>query len=364
MQPFSCPTGDNVPQYFIDFKSTPRHRLCLASHISAAEQPRLKVPSKEEPVTTEKLLMKGNSVVDPESGLQDTHHILESRKRTAIYSSVLAATDVASNRNSFYKIQVLEGDWVNHAENRKKHAGKGSAAYYIFRSWGRIGTSIGGSLLERCENRDEAVDRFLQLFAEKTGNEFMAQPFVKKPKMMYPMEIDVIPQEVTERIISSRIAPGSRTSLPEAVQQLIQLIFDVDTMKRALLEFEIDANRMPLGQISKNQLKRGYSILCDLQAIIDGQCSNALKVHDLSNQFYTLIPHIIGPGNSKLALLDNSHIIKEKLDMLEVLKNLEIASSIIQRDQELGAASNDDPLDIHYRSLKTDISPVDPTSVT
>ena len=57
------------------------------------------------------------------------------------------------------------------------------------------------------------------------------------------------------------------SKLPVAVQELMQLICDIDAMKAAMVEFELDLKKMPLGKISKNQLKQGYSILSDLQRV-------------------------------------------------------------------------------------------------
>jgi hypothetical protein len=39
-------------------------------------------------------------------------------------------------------------------------------------------TGVGGSLLDRCESRDDAIEVFCQLYKEKTKNDF-GSPFVK-----------------------------------------------------------------------------------------------------------------------------------------------------------------------------------------
>ena len=57
-------------------------------------------------------------------------------EKGAVFSAVLGLVDIKRGTNSYYKLQLLEGD-----------SGKG---YYLFRSWGRVGTSIGGSKLEVC----------------------------------------------------------------------------------------------------------------------------------------------------------------------------------------------------------------------
>ena len=51
-----------------------------------------------------------------------------------MYNAVLGLVDITRGTNSFYKLQLLESD-----------SGK---SYYLFRAWGRVGTTIGGNKLE------------------------------------------------------------------------------------------------------------------------------------------------------------------------------------------------------------------------
>lgn len=80
------------------------------------------VPSKV------KLQLKGGSAVDPDSNLESVAHVYQDGSDK--YTVVLGLTDVQSKKNSYYKLQLLEAD-------------KGGR-YWVFRSWGRIGTTIGG----------------------------------------------------------------------------------------------------------------------------------------------------------------------------------------------------------------------------
>ena len=51
-----------------------------------------------------KLKLKGGGYVDPDSGLEDKAHVLKARD--TLFSAVLGAVDIATGRNSYYKIQV------------------------------------------------------------------------------------------------------------------------------------------------------------------------------------------------------------------------------------------------------------------
>lgn len=75
--------------------------------------------------------MKGGIAVDPDSGLEHSAHVYQDGDDK--YTVVLGLTDIQSGRNSYYKLQLLESDSRN--------------SYWLFRSWGRIGTTIGGEYL-------------------------------------------------------------------------------------------------------------------------------------------------------------------------------------------------------------------------
>lgn len=62
--------------------------------------------------------------------------------------------------------------------------------YWVFRSWGRVGTVIGSNKLEQMPSKEDAIEQFLNLYEEKTGNSWHSKNFTKYPKKFYPLEID------------------------------------------------------------------------------------------------------------------------------------------------------------------------------
>ncbi len=127
-----------------------------------------------------KLKLKGGAYVDPESGLEDKAHVLK-RKEEELFSVVLNAVNVQKGMNSYYKLQVLEHDKKPKCDHSKHlyifgHFFTGSSLYrrwYVFRSWGRVGTTIGGTKLESFEEKEEAMQVFKDLYEEKTGNAYV-----------------------------------------------------------------------------------------------------------------------------------------------------------------------------------------------
>ena len=108
----------------------------------------------------------------------------------------------------------------------------------MFRSWGRVGTTIGNNKLESFMSKPAAVKAFCDLYADKTGNEWEDRAdFAKVPNKFYPLDIDYGADDDTTLKLDA--TAGSRSKLPDAVQKLIRLIFNVENMKKAMLEFEV-----------------------------------------------------------------------------------------------------------------------------
>lgn len=58
--------------------------------------------------TSKTLKVKNGMAVDPDSGLDDVAHVYSRGKDK--YNVVLGLTDIQQNKNSFYKLQLLEAD--------------------------------------------------------------------------------------------------------------------------------------------------------------------------------------------------------------------------------------------------------------
>ncbi|XP_064601493.1 LOW QUALITY PROTEIN: poly [ADP-ribose] polymerase 1-like [Liolophura sinensis] len=282
-----------------------------------------------------KMMVKGGAAVDPDSGLAETAHVIN--EKGVVYNAVLGLVDVAKGTNSYYKIQALESD--------------SSKACWLFKAWGRVGTTIGGNRLEKCSNARHAIDAFKQLYAEKTRNEWENRhEFIKYPNKFYPLEIDYGDDDENLKIDLST----SKSKLDKAIQDLVQMIFDIESMKKAMKEFEIDLKKMPLGKLSKRQIESAYSVLSELQKLIE-EGGSQTKFLDASNRFYTLIPHDF--GMRKMPLLDTPEIIKTKTEMLANLLDIEVAYSLLK-----GGQAGEDPIDAHYKQLKTDMQVLDKKS--
>ncbi|CAK9797855.1 Poly [ADP-ribose] polymerase [Anthophora quadrimaculata] len=282
-----------------------------------------------------KLQLKGGGTIDPDSGLEDCAHVYQENKDK--YTATLVLTDIQTKKNSYYKLQILKHD------KEKK--------YWLFRSWGRIGTTIGGTKLEKLPLKD-CIEQFESLYEEKSGNMWnQRENFVKVPGKMYPVDIDH-GEEVTTKLLDSDI----KSELEQPVQDLIKLIFDEATMKKVMAEFEIDTDKMPLGKLSKKQIQKAYTVLTDLQEVLKKKSFDKVQLVDASNRFYNLIPHNFGVSGPKI--LDTIEEIHAKCEMLDALLEMEIAYSLLHTKTD----KTKNPLDVHYKQLNTDIKVLDKES--
>ncbi|KAI4364087.1 hypothetical protein MLD38_020224 [Melastoma candidum] len=279
--------------------------------------------------------VKGRSAVHVASGLQDSGHILEEGK--SIYNTTLNMSDLSTGVNSYYILQIIQED-------------KGSDCY-VFRKWGRVGNErIGGNKLEELSKGD-AIHEFKRLFFEKTGNSWEAweskEGFHKQPGRFYPLDIDYgVNKQVTKKASSDE-----ESQLAGPLVELMKMLFNVETYRAAMMEFEINMSEMPLGKLSKSNIQKGFEALTDIQNLLqddtrEPHVKETLLV-DASNRFFTMIPSI------------HPHIIRDEIDfqskvkMLDALQEIEIASRLVGFDIE-----SDDSIDDKYKKLRCDIDPL------
>ncbi|XP_028171791.1 LOW QUALITY PROTEIN: poly [ADP-ribose] polymerase 1-like [Ostrinia furnacalis] len=290
-----------------------------------------------------KVRLQGGSVVDPDFELAGFAQIYKDEDDTA-YTVVLAKTDVVAGKtkNSFYKLQILECNTENREQEKE---------YYLYRAWGRIGTDQKETKYDS-KPIDVALMEFKEIFKKKTKNLWDERKKFKKHPNFYSV---VKTDHKTEKIDGVIPTQDEISSLPEPVQQLVLMIFDINTMKNVCLEYELDLEKMPLGKLSKDQIKSGYEVLSKLNEYVEQGGINQTKVLAATNRFFTLIPHNCGSNNPPL--LDNLELIKKKMEMLDNLLEIQVAYSLVHTKE-----SSESQIDVHYRRLNADIGPIDRAS--
>ncbi|KAK6141623.1 hypothetical protein DH2020_024626 [Rehmannia glutinosa] len=255
--------------------------------------------------------------------------ILEDGK--SIYNTTLNMSDLSTGVNSYYILQIIQDDK--------------SPDCYVFRNGVELEMKNWGNKLEEMSKLD-AIHEFKRLFLEKTGNSWEAwenkTDFQKQPGRFYPLDIDYGVKDLSKKkqlnFTSSQLAPQ--------LVELMKMLFNVETYRAAMMEFEINLSEMPLGKLS-----RSFEALTQIQNLLSNTAhAPAVKeslIIDASNRFFTVIPSI------------HPHVIKDeddfksKVKMLEALQDIEIASRIVGFDGD-----SNDSVDEKYQKLRCHISPL------
>lgn len=263
------------------------------------------------------------------------------------YDCMLNQTNIGHNNNKYYVIQVL----------------KYGPTYYTWNRWGRVGES-GMNKNTGYSDVNAAIKDFEKKFKDKTKNDWKNRASFKPVPGKYTMiEMAGEEEDEVDAPVATPSGPTAPCSLDAPTQSLMKLIFDNDMFKDAMKSFDIDVKKMPLGKLSKTQIAKGFECLEELEeALKKKKPKNTLNA--LSSKFYTLIPHDF--GRRIPPTIDNAETLRQKMDMLLVLGDIELAQEMQKEKDKMTAGKKSDrpshPLDVNYELLKCDLELVDPKS--
>lgn len=279
---------------------------------------------------TKKLDMKIplDSVLVRQRGSGFTVHIGDDR---TIYDVTLNQSDSGKNANKFYVIQLLKTS---------------SGAWSCWTRWGRVGEDGQTAMAADSESFDSAKAQFEKKFKDKTGNSWEDRatgPMRPKKYVFIERSYEDTDSEGEDELPGAEKRKKNRvkkeddddeeievveSKLPQAVQRLLKLIFDSNLFNATFDSFDYDAKKMPLGKLSKSSLMRGYEVLKTLSSLV-GASGSHTQIETLSNQYLSLIPHVI-KRNQRPPVLDNMDKIKFELELLEALTDMQLANDLMK----------------------------------
>lgn len=252
-----------------------------------------------------------------------------------LYACTLNQTDINTNKNKYYIIQLVDSN----------------GTYKLFTRYGRIGEP-GTSNKEIYSDLDDGCHAFANQFKVKTGNKWdenIYKNFVKKDKKYFLTTIDVS-DVVVPQLDKSKEVPSQ---LEERLQNLIKLLSDKNMMKQSLINLNLDITKCPLGKIGKTQIANARKIISDINIAIDAKTN----VIDLSSQFYTLIP--VSVGRRAPPPIKTKEQIGKYTELLDELDHITITASIIDNNPTLDTIH---PVDKIYNDLNAEIVPLEKDS--
>ncbi|KAA0067989.1 poly [Cucumis melo var. makuwa] len=290
---------------------------------------------------------KGSAVLDqwlPDQ-IKTHYHVLQVGDE--IYDAMLNQTNIGNNNNKFYVIQALESD--------------GGDTYMVYTRWGRVGVKGQDDILGPYTSKERVIREFEQKFFAKTKNNWSnRKEFICHPKSYTWLEMDYSESEKDlssnmERASTSEIQPRE-TQLDPCIAKFISLVCNFSMMKQHMMEIGYNAEKLPLGKLSKSTILKGYDVLKRIADVIG--LSNRSLLEQLSGEFYTVIPHDFGFKKMREFVIDTPQKLKKKLEMVEALGEIELAAKLLEEVNTM----EEDPLYSHYQRLQCELSPVDVVS--
>ncbi|KAL0065642.1 hypothetical protein AAF712_007283 [Marasmius tenuissimus] len=312
--------------------------------------------AEEEEKTEEKkmvtVIKRGAAPVDPSSGKVNTHQVYANDE--GVWDATLNQTDVKDNKNKFYNLQLLHP--INQTTN-----------IILFTHWGRVGEN-GQSQVKGPFAPAAAVAAFKAQFKQKAGVNWEDRVGMVAKKGKYTwLERDYDDEEANEgsskpksskkegKAKEARPIPDSALS-PE-VQDFCRLIFDTGIINATLSSLNYDANKLPLGKLAKSTITKGFEALKSLSEVIDNNDATLVQRYgtkakaceELTNLYYSIIPHSF--GRNRPIIINNSELLKNELDLVNTLTDMEIASELMQQIEEKEEQDPVNPLDAQFNSL-------------
>ncbi|RPB10578.1 PARP-domain-containing protein [Morchella conica CCBAS932] len=223
------------------------------------------------------------------------------------------------------------------------------------RTRGRVGEE-GQQSLYCPKTLEEAIKKFETRFKEKTGLKWQDRydaPKIGKYTLIEKNYMDSEDEDRTDGkgkkeddnsgkklVLHSTLSPG--------LQSLMNLIFNSQHMASSMEAMRYNANKLPLGKLSKRTLSQGPMALKDLDEILANinlaqskyKQSLTKVLEQLTSKYYTVIPHDFGRR-------------RPPIELVEALSNMEITNEIMKdAEYPVDADGNPiNPLDKQFRSL-------------
>ncbi|KAM3940242.1 poly [ADP-ribose] polymerase 2-like isoform 2-T2 [Leptodactylus fuscus] len=291
------------------------------------------------------IVLKGKAPVDPEcsSKLGKAHVYSEGEE---VYDVMLNQTNLQFNNNKYYLIQLLEDD---NARN-----------FSVWMRWGRVGKVGQHSLVSCGADLLKAKNVFEKKFFDKTKNVWAQRANFEKVAGKYDfVHLDYnSTKEVKENNVEvdkAAVAPKVESKLDNSIQELLKLICNLQNMEETVLEMKYDTKKAPLGKLTVEQIRAGYSSLQRIENCIKKQ-KFGRELLEACNEFYTRVPHDFGLKTPPLIRTVEELTLKVRL--LEALGDIQIAVKLASLDLR----SHEHPLDRQYRQLQCNLEPLDKKS--
>ena len=106
--------------------------------------------------------------------------------------------------------------------------------------------------------------------------------------------------------------------------ELLRQVWNVETYKQTLRDYQLDVDKMPLGVLKRDKVKKCNSILSAITRMLsqpNGKVADReSKLSNLTTDFYQTLPFDFGV--KRPAMIDHLIRVKEKAKMLETINDI------------------------------------------
>lgn len=279
-----------------------------------------------------------------------SHHVYVDDNSGVVFDACLNQTNLGANNNKFYNIQLLESD------NGK--------TYSTFTHWGRVGEKGQNKMLCQGASFPTAEAAFDKQFKTKTGKYWADRANAHGGSSKYAY-LERNYEDDEEDAGTGSSDPSTAPKIPEStiakpLQELVKLIFNTKIMEQSMASMSYDANKLPLGKLSKETITRGYLVLKEIGAVISDPAypNKKNRLDELAGQYYTVIPHDF--GRQRPTPISTAQALKQETELIEALTDLKITAEIMASTKQ---AHDINPLDNQFNSLNlNEAEPLDHTS--
>ncbi|KAI0143368.1 poly-ribose polymerase [Pestalotiopsis sp. NC0098] len=260
------------------------------------------------------------------------------------WDASLNLSNVSGNNNKFYMLQLLEDSK--------------SDTYYTHARWGRVGET-GQIKTVDFSSLDDAKVEYEKRFKSKTGlawEKRMDEPKANKYTFVEKAYEDEAEGD-NDAVASDGDAKKAESQLDLPTQRLMELIFNENHFNSVLEEIGYNADKLPLGKLGKATLKKGFEELKELASLIKHPSLAQNKysrdrdevIEEWTNKYYSTIPHAF--GRNRPPMIDNDHILRKEVAMLDTLTDMEVANTIMRANDKAKDGSSVNLLDSRFKDL-------------
>ncbi|KAI3564321.1 poly polymerase catalytic domain-containing protein [Fusarium oxysporum f. sp. albedinis] len=251
-----------------------------------------------------------------------TYKVYIDPKTGLIYDASLNQTVSSTNKNKFYNIQVLKDPESSDCKTWTRWGRVGEVGAYAILGNGTSGLAWN--------NRKDSAKPGKYVFLERRyspHSDYKGEKSGKKAvkKVAGEQEHEVSPPEC---------------SLEKPVKELMELIFNQQCFSNTISALKYDANKLPIGKLSKRTITSGFKQLKDLAALIDDPTLASSKwnmgiaeaTEHLSNTYYSFIPHVF--GRKQPPIIRDENLLKKEIELLQSLPDMQVAADLMKIDRK------------------------------